>query len=173
MSAPEKIPALFVSPSGALKPVSGGLQIFTREQIAVLGAAGFDLTVIPFEIDMRFKTRLRRRLRPRPYANLLPPVLVELIVSEQRRTASRFVFFNVEETAAIAAELRQALAGAAPRLSGTAGRQRARRRSGDLELLRPPVVLLREGLQHQTRRRPGLAAACSHNGGWRARLHLV
>ncbi len=113
MSAPEKIPALFVSPSGALKPVSGGLQIFTREQIAVLGAAGFDLTVIPFEIDMRFKTRLRRRLRPRPYANLLPPVLVDLIVSEQRRTASRFVFFNVEETAAIAAELRQALAGAA------------------------------------------------------------
>lgn len=116
-----KIPALFVPPRGTMLPVSGGIQIFTRELIAVLEAANFDLTILPFDIDRRWKTRLRRFLRPRPYANLLPPHLADEIISAQQRTGSRFVFFNVEETAAVAAALRESLDGRAQIVLFSAG----------------------------------------------------
>ena len=112
MTIPEKIPALFVSPRGALLPKPGGLQVFTREHLVVLGAAGFDLTVLPYDVDMRFKTRLRRRLLRSPYADLLPPGLAKEVAVAQRQTGSRFVFFNVEETAGIAGDLQMLLNGA-------------------------------------------------------------
>ncbi len=109
MAIETKIPALFVSHQNALEPVAGGIQIFTREHLAVMAAAGFDLTVLSYNTDRRWQTRLRRLLRRRPYANLLPPTLADEIVAACRRADCRHVFLNLEETAEVAVELKQRL----------------------------------------------------------------
>ena len=101
------LPAVFVSSRNALGSAPGGVQTFTREQIAVLQAAGFSLTIIPYDIDNRFLTRLRRRLRPQPYSNLLPPALADEVVVAQRETKSRFVFLNSTDLTPLAVPLRQ------------------------------------------------------------------
>jgi hypothetical protein len=101
------IPAIFVTSRNALSPAPGGIQLFTREQMNVLRCANFSLTVIAYDVDRRPATRLRRRLRPRPYANLLPPGLADEVAAARRDTASHFVFLNSTDLAPLAGPLRE------------------------------------------------------------------
>ena len=106
MTTDPPIPALFVTARGNLTAGGGGVQIYTRESMEVLRAAGFALTVIPHGIDRRPWTRLRRKFFPRPYANLLPPGLAGEIAAAREATGSRFVFLTVD-LAPLAGALRE------------------------------------------------------------------
>ena len=99
--------AIFVTSQSALAAAPGGIQIFTREQMEVLCTARFALTVIPYDVDRRPTTRLRRRVCPRPYANLLPPGLADKVAAARRATGSRFVFLNSTDLTPLAAPLRE------------------------------------------------------------------
>ena len=107
MLAPPAIPALFVSARNALSPASGGVQICTREYMEVIRGVGFELTVIPYDTDRRLFARLRRRLRPRPYSDLLPIGLASTVADTRRNTTSRFVFLNLVSLAPLALPLRK------------------------------------------------------------------
>lgn len=105
MNPQPSIPAVFVSSRNALASAPGGIQVFTREQMEVLRAAGFGLTVVSYDVDRHPFVRLRRLLRPRPYANLLPPGLADEVTAAQRATGSAFVFLNSTDLTPLAADL--------------------------------------------------------------------
>lgn len=105
-------PSLFVS-LGRHLPTdgrAGGVQICTAEYMDTLRAAGFPLTVLPFEPDRRPMSRLRRRFWPRPYLNFLPTDLEERI-GQGVRGGAKCVFLNQVELAPLAARLRDRLPG--------------------------------------------------------------
>src|SRR5687767_7209435 len=88
------LPAIFVCSTNARAAAGGGVQIYTREMLATIESAGFGLTIIEYQPDRQPLTRLKRKLRPKPYANLLPPDLADRVTAAQRQTGSRFVFLN-------------------------------------------------------------------------------
>src|SRR3712207_3167137 len=98
-------PAVFLSAETAVRDTPGGVQLYTRELLQCLTLAGFDLTLIPMSPDMRFSTRLKRKLRPRPYSNLLPPDLPERVCSAAAQTAAPVIFLNGVHLAPLAASL--------------------------------------------------------------------
>ena len=107
--------SLFLSHQHALHSGGGGLQRCTREYHALLREAGFTLVDCTYDTDRRLSTRLRRQLRPAPYAHLIPedyfPTLARAI--EEQRPA--FVFCNLQNFIPVARRLR-AHAGDASRL---------------------------------------------------------
>ena len=100
------IPAVFVASRSALAPSTGGVQHYTRELLETLRHAGFDLQIVDYVTDMRPVTRLRRKLRPRPYTDRLRPDLPDDIIERQRKTGSRFIFLSGVELAPVAEALR-------------------------------------------------------------------
>src|SRR5256885_6965213 len=109
MTNPENASAIFLCTTNARSLESGGVQIYTREMLATLELAGFALTIIEYQPDRRPVTRLKRRLRPKPYSNLLPPDLAGRVAKAQSETRSRFIFLNGVDLAPLAAELRPLL----------------------------------------------------------------
>lgn len=87
----------------------GGVQICTREYVDVLTNAGVDLKLCLFDSDMRLASRIKRRLWPSLYSNVIPPDLVERIVAMNNENPVSFVFLNQVTVAAIAEELRAQL----------------------------------------------------------------
>lgn len=106
MSSPDNRSAVFVCTVNARAPESGGVQIYTREMLATLELAGFALTVVEYEPDRRPVTRLKRRLRPKPYANLLPPDLAGQVAQARNESRARFIFLNGVDLAPLSAALR-------------------------------------------------------------------
>src|SRR5947207_1482498 len=100
------ISAVFVATRNALSTESGGVQLYTREILHTLDLAGFTLTIVEYEPDRRPLTRLKRQLRPKPYADLLPPNLASRVAKEQVATQSRVIFLNGVDLAPLAAGLR-------------------------------------------------------------------
>lgn len=98
--------AVFVATANALAHRSGGVQVFTRELLEILAAGGFDLSIVEYVTDQRPTTRFKRKLRPRPYSDRVPPDLITRVVERQRETSSSWVFLNGVDLAAIAGELR-------------------------------------------------------------------
>ena len=109
MSSEPLIPAVFVSSRNSLAPAAGGVQLYTRELLETLRLAGFDNHVVDYQTDMSPLVRLRRRLRPRPYADRLRPELAPEIVARQRQTQSRFIFLSGVELGAVAKRVRAGL----------------------------------------------------------------
>jgi glycosyl transferase family 1 len=101
-----RIPAVFVAARNALGSGSGGVQLYTRELIDVLRAAGFDLNVVDYETDRSALTRLRRRVRPRPYSDQLPSDLTNRVYELQQRSGSEFIFLTSVALAPLAQMLR-------------------------------------------------------------------
>jgi glycosyltransferase involved in cell wall biosynthesis len=101
--------AVFVTTRNSMGSETGGVQVYTREMLATLRLAGFTLQVIEYQPDRRPLTRLKRRLRPKPYANLLPPDLVNRVGAVHRETEAGFVFLNGVDLAPLAASLREIL----------------------------------------------------------------
>lgn len=102
--------AVFVSGENAMEPEGGGVQRCTREYVALARAAGWKLTPVIYAIDRRPAVRLRRKLRPAPYRNLLPPEHVARVVAAVRETRARWIFLNQTEAGPFAPPLLQALA---------------------------------------------------------------
>lgn len=103
------IPALMISAASAVNGRSGGVQICAREYLTVLKAAGFTITILPFEGDQRLKTRLKRRLQRKPYFNYLPPSLVNQAVSTIEETKADYIFLYGVDVAPLAIPLREHL----------------------------------------------------------------
>lgn len=98
--------ALFVANRNALSEEIGGVQVYTRELLQTLGLAGFDLSIVQYEPDQRFVTKLRRRIRPRPYENVIPPDLAGQVAAELQKTGAEFIFLNGVDLAGLAKSLR-------------------------------------------------------------------
>ena len=87
--------ALFLSHEYSLAPGGGGQQICTREYADSLRRAGFSLTNVLFATDRRWATRLRRRIQPAPYANLIPDEYLDRIAQSVRSHDPSHVFCNL------------------------------------------------------------------------------
>jgi len=109
MSSIERIPAIFVCTQNARLPVSGGVQLYTREILDTLGLAGFALGIVEYEPDRHPLTRLKRRLRPKPYTNLLPSTLASRTIAAQREGQAQVIFLNGVDLAPLAASIRPQL----------------------------------------------------------------
>jgi len=101
--------ALFLSHQHALAPGGGGQQQCTREYQETLRVAGFDLVNVTFDTDQLWRTRLRRKFRPAPYANLVPKEFfarVDKAIAEYHPT---FVFCNLCNFVPLGPRLRRVL----------------------------------------------------------------
>lgn len=97
--------AVLVTAAYAMQPAGGGVQRCTREYVATLQAAGFTLHEARYEIDRRPAARLRRKLNPAPYRDLIARSFVRQAAGTIRRLRPRWVFFNQIEAAPIATDL--------------------------------------------------------------------
>lgn len=109
MTNPDSSPAIFLCTTNARATASGGVQLYTREMLATLELAGFELNIVEYQPDQRPVTKLKRKLRPKPYANLLPPDLPDRVATAQRQNEAHFIFLNGVDLAPLAAALRTRL----------------------------------------------------------------
>jgi hypothetical protein len=103
--------SIFVSVSNALvgregKP-KGGVQICTLEYLAVLRHAGFDISILDFEIDRRLVNRIDKKLRRRPYHNILPSGLEQKVFAAISAAGAKVVFLNLVDLAPLAKPIRK------------------------------------------------------------------
>ena len=103
------IPGVVVSTSAALSKPSGGIGMCAQEYLRSLEAAGFRLEIVTFDVDKRPLVRLRRKLLPRSYANMLPPFAATETAAVVRKTSANFVFLLMTDTAPLAESLRSQL----------------------------------------------------------------
>lgn len=102
--------SIFVSVSSALGSNGrhyGGVQICTNEYLVVLRQAGFDITIVDFEVDKRLIKRVARRIGNRPYPNVLPPEVKKRVVSAIRVLEAEVVFLNLVDLAPLAKIIRR------------------------------------------------------------------
>ncbi len=97
---------LFVTNSGYLGEGGGGVQWCTREYLLTIEAAGFEIFLVDYEIDRSLTARLKRKIRPRPFENLLRNDLSERILEEAARRGIEWVFLNNSEANSLAPRLR-------------------------------------------------------------------
>jgi hypothetical protein len=100
---------IFVSHESYLTGTNGGVQVCTREYLALLEAAGVALQICPFANDRRASTRMLRRINSSPYLRPAEPELIarlELIASQ---AAPDVIFLNQVSLAPIVRELRSRL----------------------------------------------------------------
>lgn len=93
----------------ALADSPGGQQLCTREYIAVLEAAGFDLHVVRFTPENRLRAKILRRLINRPYRYFVPAGLESAVRDACHRTGAETVFLNVVDVAPLAAPVKRLL----------------------------------------------------------------
>lgn len=105
MPDPIRRSACLISAEYALSEGLGGVQRCTREYVAALEAAGFQLSIAAYGVDRRPLTRLQRRFAPRPYANLISPDYIASVRKQIETTRPTWVFFNQIEAAQIAPAL--------------------------------------------------------------------
>jgi hypothetical protein len=89
--------ALFVSHRNSLHGARGGQQVCTLEYRDVLRAAGFELEELTYETPRDVGTRLRRRLRGRPYEGELPQNLASSIGQAAAGGGHAFIFCNLKD----------------------------------------------------------------------------
>ncbi|HXI69419.1 MAG TPA: glycosyltransferase [Verrucomicrobiae bacterium] len=102
-------PAIFVSNTNYLFTSGGGVQWCTRDYLETIAAAGLQAIVSAYDNDQRFLSRFRRKLRPRPFTDLINPTTVSKIVAEQKASAARWIFLNNSEPLALAAAIKIAV----------------------------------------------------------------
>lgn len=103
------IPGVVVSTARSVGSASGAVNLCAQEYLRTLEAAGFKLDIVTFEPDKRPLVRLRRKLWPRSYADIVPPYVAAEAAAVARKTAARFVFLHMTDTAPLAASFRAML----------------------------------------------------------------
>jgi len=101
-----KTSSLFVSNRKFLSPGGGGVQWCTREYLDTLTTSNLEVQSVPFDIDRSLSARMMRRLRPRPYANLLAPNLASQIKTTAARRKAKWCFLNNNDACSLAPKLR-------------------------------------------------------------------
>lgn len=86
--------SLFITSSTSLMPEGGGVQRCTREYLKGLKEAGVEPIIVDFTSDMHWITRIRRNLKPRPYADCLERDLGQRISQHIDRENPTWIFFN-------------------------------------------------------------------------------
>ena len=99
---------LFISLSNYVKSGFGGVQRCTREYLEVIEAAGWDLEVVPYEIDRRWKSRLLRKLKPSIFHNRISPFFISALCDRIKAENIPWVFLNQVDALPIASQLRRA-----------------------------------------------------------------
>lgn len=105
----KNLKAIFVAFSSTLDDGLGGVQICTKEYIDVLRNAGVEIRKCTFDSDMRFITRIKRRVWPSLYFNVIPPDLVDRILEMYTKDPADIIFLNQVTLAAISEHLRERL----------------------------------------------------------------
>ena len=82
------------------------MQVYTRELLETLRLAGFDLTLVDYDPDQRLITKLRRRIKPRPYQNIIPADLAARVAAAQKQDKAEFIFLNGVDLAGLGKLLR-------------------------------------------------------------------
>jgi hypothetical protein len=103
------VPGVVIATSRSVDNTSGGVNVCAQEYLRTLEAAGFKLEIVTFNPDMRPLVRLKRKLRPRSYADSIPPFVAAEAAMVVRETAARFVFLHMTDTAPLAASIRATL----------------------------------------------------------------
>ena len=97
--------ALFSSASYALTPGGGGVQRCTREYLDVARLAGFEVELLPYDVDQSLGTKLRRRLFRRPYHDFLPKRAYSDCLRAFETSDAGWLFLNQVEPGPLAADL--------------------------------------------------------------------
>jgi hypothetical protein len=100
------VKSLFLSHQHALTAGGGGQQYCTREYHQTFEAAGFQLLDVTFDTDRSLKTRLRRKLRPTVYANLVPATYLTQIAKAINKQQPAFIFCNTYDLIPFARSLK-------------------------------------------------------------------
>jgi glycosyltransferase involved in cell wall biosynthesis len=100
------IPALVVSSARSVNNKTGAVSMCAHEYLRTLVAAGFRLQILTFDVDRRPLVRLRRKLWPQSYANMIPPYVAAEAAEAARQTGARFIFLHMTDTAPLAGPLR-------------------------------------------------------------------
>ena len=103
------IPAVVLSTSRSVNKTSGGVGICAQEYLRTLAAAGFKLEIVAFDTDNRPFVRLKRKLWPQSYADMIPPTVATETATIVRNTGARFLFLHMTDTAPLAGTLRARL----------------------------------------------------------------
>lgn len=101
--------ALFLSHEHALSAGGGGQQQCTREYGETLREAGFDLANVTFATDRSWGARLRRKLRPAPYSDLIPGDFLDRVDAAVAAVQPEFVFCNLYNFVPLGPSLRALL----------------------------------------------------------------
>jgi len=103
------IPAVVLSTSRSVNKTSGGVGICAQEYLRTLAAAGFKLEIVTFDTDNRPFVRLKRKLWPQTYADMVPPSVAAEAAAIVRNSGARFLFLHMTDTAPLAGVLRAKL----------------------------------------------------------------
>jgi hypothetical protein len=101
------IPAVFVDTHGALKDSGGGVQLCNREYLETLRAAGFDVQMVPFDLDRRLRTRIANRLFPQLRPASMPTGLFQTVKKATEEIRAQFVFFGLTRYIELSRRLRE------------------------------------------------------------------
>jgi hypothetical protein len=71
----------FISASVYVNDAHGGVQRCTREYLAAIKAAGWNLEILPYSIDRQWQTRLLRKLKPSSFYNRIPQSFISDLVN--------------------------------------------------------------------------------------------
>jgi hypothetical protein len=103
------IPAVMVTTSRSVSNTAGGVGICAQEYLRTLEAAGFRLEFVTFDADRRLLVRLKRKLWPQSYVDMIPPFVASEAATVARKIAARFVFLHMTDTAPLAGFLKTIL----------------------------------------------------------------
>lgn len=89
----QRISGILVGPRQAMESTGGGVQQASREYLATLQLAGWDLRVISFDVQASLRARLANRIVPRVMAMEKPCDLEAQIEKQVRNVDAGFVFY--------------------------------------------------------------------------------
>src|SRR5262249_31150296 len=102
------VSALIIAHQNVLQSTGGGVQVCSREDMASLEAAGFQLRPIPYEFQRGITARLLNRLLPKVTNSPAPPGLFHEVDSDVQETDAKFIFFGMNAFARLSLRLRRA-----------------------------------------------------------------
>ena len=91
-----------------LEPEGGGVQVCSREYVASLEAAGFDLEFLPYEFTNNLSARVRRKIHPEIWYSSAPPNLCRDIERAIQNRKVEFLFFGHTMFAGLSRKLKGA-----------------------------------------------------------------
>ncbi len=104
---------ILVSNQNYLLPGGGGVQWCTRDYLEAIAASGIQADTIAYKNDQSLVARIRRKVVPRPFQNLVPANVAVEIEAMRRRGGASLVFLNNSEPLPLAAAIKLGSRGAA------------------------------------------------------------